>query len=286
MIESPHNHLATPEQALPWTQRSAGVARSARLQANRRLERAGMLATRRARTTTPSLAHEQLLAKRTQVGRSTSTSSVIPSRGAGAPATAVGRTCTRNWQREFQRLECRGLRLGRRQDAAHPLAPAERRARWRESQSRRADGGHEQRRAVHAAGRCRATGRGRRRRRGRQGNQRSASARRTCWCRRALQPATARPRRLRRPRAGCSTSWNRPLHQRRSWDSRRRGSPFCSHRRCAVVLSAPEVAAFQLLRLPVTARIGMCFVARPPAPRIAHEIRRSTTTARARHIEL
>jgi lysophospholipase L1-like esterase len=61
MPESPHNHLATPEQSLPWTQRSAAWL-NALVQGRSPFERADQSM---ARTDANSLkAHEQLLAKR------------------------------------------------------------------------------------------------------------------------------------------------------------------------------------------------------------------------------
>jgi cephalosporin-C deacetylase len=61
MPESPHNHLATPEQSLPWTQRSAAWL-SALVAGRSPFEPADLAAPR----TDPNskLAHEQLLAKR------------------------------------------------------------------------------------------------------------------------------------------------------------------------------------------------------------------------------
>ena len=61
MIESPHNHLATPEQALPWTQRSAAWL-SALVAGRAPIERADSAAPRTDKNS--MLAHEQLLAKR------------------------------------------------------------------------------------------------------------------------------------------------------------------------------------------------------------------------------
>jgi cephalosporin-C deacetylase len=61
MPESPHNHLATPEQSLPWTQRSAAWM-TALVKGQSPFERADVPAPR---TDANSLkAHEQLLAKR------------------------------------------------------------------------------------------------------------------------------------------------------------------------------------------------------------------------------
>jgi cephalosporin-C deacetylase-like acetyl esterase/lysophospholipase L1-like esterase len=63
MIDSPHNHLATPEQALPWTQRSVAWLTAL---ANGRppIERADVATPRTDKNS--MLAHEQLLVKRTQ----------------------------------------------------------------------------------------------------------------------------------------------------------------------------------------------------------------------------
>jgi len=61
MIESPHNHLATPEQSMPWTQRSA--AWLAALAAGRSPIEPADVATPRTDANS-KLAHEQLLAKR------------------------------------------------------------------------------------------------------------------------------------------------------------------------------------------------------------------------------
>ena len=61
MIESPHNHLATPEQSMPWTQRSAAWLNA--LVAGRATIEPADVATPRTDTNS-KLAHEQLLAKR------------------------------------------------------------------------------------------------------------------------------------------------------------------------------------------------------------------------------
>ncbi len=61
MIESPHNHLATPEQSLPWTQRSAAWL-SALVAGRPPIERADVPIPRTDKNS--MLAHEQLLAKR------------------------------------------------------------------------------------------------------------------------------------------------------------------------------------------------------------------------------
>ena len=61
MIESPHNHLATPEQSMPWTQRSAAWLNA--LVAGRAPIEPADVATPRADANS-KLAHEQLLAKR------------------------------------------------------------------------------------------------------------------------------------------------------------------------------------------------------------------------------
>jgi lysophospholipase L1-like esterase len=61
MPESPHNHLATPEQSLPWTQRSAAWL-GALVEGRPPIERADVAAPRTDRNSL--LAHEQLLAKR------------------------------------------------------------------------------------------------------------------------------------------------------------------------------------------------------------------------------
>jgi lysophospholipase L1-like esterase/dienelactone hydrolase len=61
MIESPHNHLATQEQSMPWTQRSAAWL-SALVSGRSPLEPADAAAQRT--DTNSKLAHEQLLAKR------------------------------------------------------------------------------------------------------------------------------------------------------------------------------------------------------------------------------
>jgi cephalosporin-C deacetylase len=62
MIESPHNHLATTEQSLPWTQRSAAWLTSL-VSTGRPPFEPGDVATPRTDTNS-KLAHEQLLAKR------------------------------------------------------------------------------------------------------------------------------------------------------------------------------------------------------------------------------
>jgi cephalosporin-C deacetylase len=61
MIESPHNHLATPEQSMPWTQRSAAWLNA--LVAGRSPIEPSDVATPRIDANS-KLAHEQLLAKR------------------------------------------------------------------------------------------------------------------------------------------------------------------------------------------------------------------------------
>ena len=61
MIESPHNHLATPEQSMPWTQRSAAWLNA--LVAGRPPIEPADVATPRTDANS-KLAHEQLLAKR------------------------------------------------------------------------------------------------------------------------------------------------------------------------------------------------------------------------------
>jgi len=61
MIDSPHNHLATPEQSLPWTQRSAAWL-SALIAGRPPIERADVATPRT--DANSKLAHEQLLAKR------------------------------------------------------------------------------------------------------------------------------------------------------------------------------------------------------------------------------
>jgi len=61
MIESPHNHLATPEQSLPWTQRSAAWL-NALVAGRPPIERADVATPRT--DANSMLAHEQLLAKR------------------------------------------------------------------------------------------------------------------------------------------------------------------------------------------------------------------------------
>jgi len=63
MIDSPHNHLATPEQSLPWANRSAAWLNAL---ANGRppIERADVATPRTDQNSL--LAHQQLLAKRTQ----------------------------------------------------------------------------------------------------------------------------------------------------------------------------------------------------------------------------
>src|SRR5215213_2738070 len=63
MIESPHNHLATPEQALPWTQRSSAWL-SALAAGRPPIERADVATPRT--DANSMLAHEQLLAKLTR----------------------------------------------------------------------------------------------------------------------------------------------------------------------------------------------------------------------------
>ncbi|MEO8017463.1 MAG: GDSL-type esterase/lipase family protein, partial [Pseudomonadota bacterium] len=61
MIDSPHNHLATPEQSLPWTQRSAAWL-SALVAGRPPIERADVATPRTDKNS--MLAHDQLLAKR------------------------------------------------------------------------------------------------------------------------------------------------------------------------------------------------------------------------------
>jgi len=61
MVESPHNHLATPEQSMPWTQRSAAWLNA--LVAGRAPIEPADVATPRTDANS-KLAHEQLLAKR------------------------------------------------------------------------------------------------------------------------------------------------------------------------------------------------------------------------------
>jgi lysophospholipase L1-like esterase len=63
MIESPHNHLATPEQSLPWTNRSAAWL-NALVNGRAPIERSDVATPRTDKNS--MLAHEQLLAKRTQ----------------------------------------------------------------------------------------------------------------------------------------------------------------------------------------------------------------------------
>lgn len=63
MIDSPHNHLATPEQSLPWTQRSAAWLGA--LVAGKPPIEASDVATPRSDNNS-KLAHEQLLEKRRQ----------------------------------------------------------------------------------------------------------------------------------------------------------------------------------------------------------------------------
>ena len=62
MPESPHNHLATPEQSLPWTQRSAAWL-GALVEGRSPFEPADVATPRT--DANSKLAHEQLLAKRT-----------------------------------------------------------------------------------------------------------------------------------------------------------------------------------------------------------------------------
>ena len=62
MIDSPHNHLATPEQSMPWTQRSAAWL-DALVSSGRPPFEPADVATPRTDTNS-KLAHEQLLAKR------------------------------------------------------------------------------------------------------------------------------------------------------------------------------------------------------------------------------
>ena len=61
MIDSPHNHLATPEQSMPWTQRSAAWM-GALVAGRPPIERADVPTPRT--DANSKLAHEQLLAKR------------------------------------------------------------------------------------------------------------------------------------------------------------------------------------------------------------------------------
>src|SRR4051812_30513385 len=63
MIESPHNHLATPEQSMPWTRASANWL-NALVAGRAPIERADVPVARS--DANSKLAHEQLLAKRTQ----------------------------------------------------------------------------------------------------------------------------------------------------------------------------------------------------------------------------
>ncbi len=63
MIESPHNHLATPEQSRPWTERSAAWL-SALVAGKPPIERADVATPRTDRNSL--IAHEELLAKRKQ----------------------------------------------------------------------------------------------------------------------------------------------------------------------------------------------------------------------------
>ncbi|MEO8062189.1 MAG: GDSL-type esterase/lipase family protein [Pseudomonadota bacterium] len=63
MLESPHNHLATPEQSRPWTNRSAAWL-SALVNGRPPIERADVATPRTDKNSL--LAHEQLLVKRTQ----------------------------------------------------------------------------------------------------------------------------------------------------------------------------------------------------------------------------
>jgi lysophospholipase L1-like esterase len=63
MIESPHNHLATPEQSMPWTNRSAAWL-TALVNGRAPIERADVATPRTDKNS--MIAHEQLLAKRTQ----------------------------------------------------------------------------------------------------------------------------------------------------------------------------------------------------------------------------
>jgi cephalosporin-C deacetylase len=63
MIESPHNHLATPEQSMPWTQRSAAWL-NALVAGKAPIEKADVPTPRTDKNSL--LAHDLLLAKRTQ----------------------------------------------------------------------------------------------------------------------------------------------------------------------------------------------------------------------------
>ena len=138
MIDSPHNHLATPEQSLPWTQRSAAWLSA--LVAGRPPFEPSDVATPRTDANS-KLAHEQLLAKRKAGQIDVYFMGDSITRRWGASDAAVPGPA-RQLAREFSWLERRGLRLGRRQDAAHVVAAAERRARRRQSEDRRADGRH------------------------------------------------------------------------------------------------------------------------------------------------
>ena len=110
MIESPHNHLATPEQSMPWTQRSAAWL-NALVERPRRRSNAPT-SPRRAPTRTRCWRTNSCWPSARR-DRSTSTSWAIRSRGAGARATMQYQDLLANWTRELQGLERRRLRLGR-----------------------------------------------------------------------------------------------------------------------------------------------------------------------------
>jgi hypothetical protein len=96
MIDSPHNHLATPEQSMPWTQRSAAWL-SALVAGHPPFEPAGVATPRTDKNS--MLAHEQLLAKR-NAGQIDVYFMGVRSLGAGARAMGTTRLLA-NWRANF-----------------------------------------------------------------------------------------------------------------------------------------------------------------------------------------
>ena len=136
MLESPHNHLATPEQSLPWTQRVGRLAR--RAGRGPLADRTAPMSPRPRTDANSKLAHEQLLAKRNGRVRSTSTSWAIRSRAAGARPTSSTRTCSRTGAQNFHGWNAANFGWGADKTQHMSVAPAERRTRRRESENRRA----------------------------------------------------------------------------------------------------------------------------------------------------
>ena len=98
MIESPHNHLATPEQSMPWTQRSRRLAQ--RPGRGPVADRTAPTWPRRAPTRTRSWRTNNC-SPSARPARSTCISWAIRSRGAGARATSSTRTCSRTGSANF-----------------------------------------------------------------------------------------------------------------------------------------------------------------------------------------